>query len=239
MAAENKPISQMSISKVAAAQRQLDAAIRMMLIGEDILAITTIAAASYRLLRDVRAHEGRHVLSEEWKHDVVGTARAFVRGELSEREISIFKADPSWSLIEDLSRFIEETGPDLTMDELCERVTLDIPASTEKEFWRKFNRIPNFLKHADADVHTQIGEEEIDPRMCIMRGLSLYSDLTGEQTPEMQVWYALELCTHADTRPNYEPIITMISKLESVPNTMQKHFAMEMITALKRIGLDQ
>ena len=91
-------------------------------------------------------------MQDEWKNDVVGIGRALARGELSEREIAILKTDSSWSFIEDLARFIGDVGADLSMQELCDKVTLEIPASTERRFWQQFNRIPNFLKHADADV---------------------------------------------------------------------------------------
>jgi hypothetical protein len=188
---EGKPGS--VILKAAAGQRQLDAAIRMWLAGEDILAITTVASAAYRVLRDIHEHAGRRVLAEEWKTDIVGVARALVRGDLSEREIAIFKEDRSWVVIESLAHFVRDVGADQSMEALCAKVTLDIPPEIERAHWSAINLIPNFLKHADSDPAGQIFEEGLDPRLTMLRSCMLYSDLMGALTPEMQVWYTLEL----------------------------------------------
>ena len=47
------------ITKIAAAKRQLDAAIRMFFAGEDELAVHTIAAAAFRVLRDLHKKRGK------------------------------------------------------------------------------------------------------------------------------------------------------------------------------------
>jgi hypothetical protein len=56
--------AQIYLRKEAAAQRQLDAAIRMTLEGEDELAIHTVAAAAYGILRDLKKHHGRRELAD-------------------------------------------------------------------------------------------------------------------------------------------------------------------------------
>jgi len=47
------------VTKLAAAQRQLRAAIRMFFAGEDELAVHTVASASYRILADLKEERGR------------------------------------------------------------------------------------------------------------------------------------------------------------------------------------
>jgi len=47
------------ITKLAAAQRQLRAAIRMFFSGEDELAVHTVAFAAYKVLSDLKADRGR------------------------------------------------------------------------------------------------------------------------------------------------------------------------------------
>ena len=46
------------VSKTQAAQRQADAAIRMLFSGEDPVAVHTLAMASFRVLRDLATHQG-------------------------------------------------------------------------------------------------------------------------------------------------------------------------------------
>jgi len=223
------------IVKLTAAGRQLDAAIRMSLADEDVVAITTLAAAAYRVLRDLRTHQGHRVLEDQLKAEAVGVARALARGELSKREIEILSGDPAWDFIGRLADFIREIGPELSMDQLRDRVTMPIPPDLERKVWKTVNRIPNFLKHADSDPTGDIAESEIDPREMILKSCVLYSDLAGGVSPEMQVWYALEICTHADVRPTYEPVATMIKKFEATPAEWRKALAIEMIDALKEL----
>ena len=54
------------INKLEAARRQLDAAIRMTFANEDELAIHTVAAAAYRLVRDLLNRRGR--FCQVWRH---------------------------------------------------------------------------------------------------------------------------------------------------------------------------
>ena len=50
-------------NKIEAAQRQIDAAIRMIFANEDPLAIHTIAAASLRIVKDLSKHRGGNLVT--------------------------------------------------------------------------------------------------------------------------------------------------------------------------------
>lgn len=52
------------LTKLAAAQRQLNAAIRMVLLDIDEVAVHTVVAAAFRILRDVKQTRGRSELSD-------------------------------------------------------------------------------------------------------------------------------------------------------------------------------
>ena len=52
------------LTKLDAARRQLDAAIRMFLASEDEVAIHTLGAAAYRVLRDLKEERGRSELTD-------------------------------------------------------------------------------------------------------------------------------------------------------------------------------
>ena len=51
-------------SKLAAARRQLDAAIRMLFSGEDVLAVHTVASAATTILRDIAESRDLPLLKE-------------------------------------------------------------------------------------------------------------------------------------------------------------------------------
>jgi hypothetical protein len=82
------------IMKLAAAERQLNAAIRMVLADEDELAIHTVAAAAYRILRDIKRNRGRSELSELFGAAVHGFAHDLVSGKLESLPSEIADFEP-------------------------------------------------------------------------------------------------------------------------------------------------
>ena len=58
------------MTKLAAAQRQLCAAIRMFFDGEDELAVHTVASAAYGILRDLKAERGRDEAADNYLNAV-------------------------------------------------------------------------------------------------------------------------------------------------------------------------
>ena len=52
----SQPVSKINLSKLQAAQRQIDTAIRMLFGNEDPVPIHTIVMAAFRILRDLAAH---------------------------------------------------------------------------------------------------------------------------------------------------------------------------------------
>src|ERR1700734_3571163 len=72
------------ITKTAAAQRQLDAAIRMHLANEDSLAIHTVASAAFRILRDLKEKRGSGQLKEAMSAGLFAYADDLVSGRTHE-----------------------------------------------------------------------------------------------------------------------------------------------------------
>jgi hypothetical protein len=168
------------ILKLAAAQRQLDAAIRMTFAEEHALAITAVAAAAYRVLHDIKAQRGHVVLADEWRDGMLGVARALANGTLTEEEIKSFKAaSDMWSAIVMLAEQIKVVGADRKISELRSIVDVHVPTDTEKGHWRAFCKVPNFLKHAEKDHDKYLSADEVNPDNLILAGCNLYMDLCG------------------------------------------------------------
>ena len=70
------------VTKLAAAQRQLRAAIRMFFSGEDELAIHTVASAAYRVLSDLKMERGRDEVGDYYLTKIFYAVRDFRRGTL-------------------------------------------------------------------------------------------------------------------------------------------------------------
>lgn len=78
----SKTTATVHLTKLAAAERQLNAAIRMFLMNEDELAVHTVAAAAFRILRDYKEKErGRSELADTLKRGFFYTARDLVVGK--------------------------------------------------------------------------------------------------------------------------------------------------------------
>lgn len=117
------------ITKVEAAQRQLDCAIRLYFTADDILAAHTLAHAAFRILFDVYPKQ---------------------RGD---------------GFASKLDQLIAELG------------------------WRDFNRIPNFLKHADTDFGQVLADHSPHSvEMTIGFAAVLHHRLLGHMTPEMRAF---------------------------------------------------
>jgi hypothetical protein len=75
------------INKAAAAQRQIDASIRIMFSGEDVLAVRTVAAAGSRILRDLDRHRGGHFDKNKHETAVTGVFRGLIGRDPTTAEV--------------------------------------------------------------------------------------------------------------------------------------------------------
>jgi hypothetical protein len=173
------------IKKEAAAQRQLDAAIRMSLGGEDELAIHTVAAAAYQILRDLKKKRGRKEL-----RDRLGLG------------IFLFAKDLASGKIEGLPPEIDSQILTEIIWQVCaaiksgqvksEKDAIRILAVRgEKSHWDKFNLPANFLKHADYFPKSTLDLNDVNNDVLLMQATTAYVELmgTGSATAEMLVYF--------------------------------------------------
>jgi hypothetical protein len=119
----------MEISKLEAARRQLDCAIRLYFNEDDMSSVITLSRAAFRLLWD------------------------------------IYPQSMSDGFEQPFSKIIETLG------------------------WSQFNKIANFLKHADKDPDAQMEPDEIHAKTGIGLAVILYGRVTnGALSPEMKAW---------------------------------------------------
>jgi hypothetical protein len=78
------------ISKIEAARRQIDAAIRMTIANEDEVAIHTVASAGYRILRDLLNKRGKFDVEELLRLGLFAHASELVRGSPSSNLNELF-----------------------------------------------------------------------------------------------------------------------------------------------------
>jgi len=173
------------INKLEAARRQLDAAIRMRFAKEDDLAIHTIAAAAYGILRDMLGKRGRHNFEELIRAGVYSYARSLAHGEMSDAEIASLKQLQIFDVVSVVAEDIKVRGDDVTVDD----VPLAVSSSTKGSDWQSMSKAAAFLKHADRDPTESLSLQDVDNDRILMRTCSAYAMVSHHPTPEMRVFY--------------------------------------------------
>jgi hypothetical protein len=174
--------AQIFILKEAAAQRQLDAAIRMTLLGEDELAIHTVAAAAYEVLRDLKKKHSRRELSDRLGTGIFAIASDLASGKIDKLPPAIAEAKILVPIITEICTAIRR-GDVKDENDVIGRLAI----INEQSYWRKFKESANFLKHADIDPGASLSVDKVDNRLLLMLAISAYVELMGTPTLEMFV----------------------------------------------------
>lgn len=174
--------SRLYINKLAAAERQLDASIKMWFLNLDELAIHTVAAAAWQLFYDLL--KGKHrapesiaveygILKSAWEvaHEAEDEAtRRFVRSY----------EDAFRDLIE-FFRLNRSLGPT--------DIRIRIPSDVVQQLAE--NRAArNFLKHADRDSRTLLDTATINNEDLIIKAISLSFSLGLNLTEYREVFFS-------------------------------------------------
>jgi len=222
------------ISKLASAQRQLDAAIRMTFAEEDILAVTTVAAAAYRVLRDIKETRGQKVFAHHLRDGVLGVARAYARGELEANYVRLFQqSDQFWSLITEAVQRIRAAGADRDISELRSLLNVEVARNVEKHHWKQKNTAANFLKHPDFDPKSFLSTEEVNASNLMMEACDVYFDLMGSVTIEMEVWMAAMFLNHK-VSCKHPAIVTIMEFLRAIPPEEYNRSCLALVQKLKQ-----
>lgn len=236
----SEPRSSVVISKIAAAQRQIDAAIRMVLVGEDKLAVYTVAAAALKVLRDIMRKRGRSLVEDQHLHIVVGAARQLLNNEYSEVLDYIRNHDPSYyAMIEyaaDVIRKEETGGRRMKAEEIFK-----VCASNEVEFaYRQRVDFPaNFLKHADKDANGHWSDHGFDSETVLFEACEAYLSVMRRVTPEMLVYTTLIMMEHGSSSESFWGPLRHVERiLEGADQTERRAICWNLLKEKKNVLLD-
>ncbi|MBK6005950.1 hypothetical protein JJB11_07565 [Ramlibacter ginsenosidimutans] len=219
------------ITKLAAADRQLRAAMRMYFAEEDELAIHTVAYAAYGLLRDLKAERGLDEAADTYLASIFYVVRDYRRGALPMHLAN----DPDFmAAVAALADQIP-IGPDSKYRDFS------ATASPEavRHFWRQRGKIANFLKHADRDPAEALVEDDLDNLVLLLQAYSAYRDLA--RTACTNEGTVFELYIGSSDFPIREPESTvgkMCSMLASHPESERRSVCMQLIRELNAQEID-
>ena len=161
------------VTKLAAAKRQLQAAVRLFFLEEDELAIHTVASAAYGLLKDLKRDRGQSEAADSYRTTFFYLVRDFRRGTLPAHLTS----DPS--MLAEIERIADQLSP-ITADSKLSDVQVTLPPALEKQYWNESNQAANFLKHADRDTNGTLPLKSVDNSLLLMKCCSAYRDIAPD-----------------------------------------------------------
>jgi hypothetical protein len=148
------PGNSVTVTKIGAATRLLESAIRLHLANEDALAVHVVASSAYRLLRDVAEQRGHDHLEDLFGLTLYYLGRDYLAGAIpSWARETPFLADAAKTVGEAI-RSGQVSGP--------ADVELSLSAEWKRQRWREINAAFNFLKHADFDASKSLDLSSVD-----------------------------------------------------------------------------
>ena len=187
------------VTKLAAAKRQIQAAIRLFFLEEDELAIHTVASAAYGLLKDLKRDRGQSEAADIYRTAFFYVVRDFRRGTLPAH----FTSDPS--IMAEVERIADQLFF-ITADSKLPDVKLTIPQDVEKQYWNDNNRAANFLKHADRDTDGTLSLERIDNNRLLLKCCSAYQDIAPDDLGNEEL--AFENVKRGQARFNWQNLLS-------------------------------
>jgi hypothetical protein len=180
----NAPKGTVQITKIAAAQRQLDAAIRMFFGREDELAIHTVAAAAFQVFRDLIQHRGKHFTSEVFRQGILSIAKQYVQGTLPPDKKAMIDGSDLMKMIAPLVADIREQGDAFD----AQRLNVKVTKREEHKLWLSHAKV--FLKHAGQDPDGFLSSDDLDNEKILMAACAGYLEIMKVPTPEIVAYFA-------------------------------------------------
>lgn len=214
------------VTKFAAAERQLRAAIRLFFEEEDELAIHTVASAAYRLLSDLKDDRGMDEAADTHLTSIFYAVRSYKRGTLPKHMTS---RPELMAQIAELAAVLP-----IEADSSIKDVKVSIDAESAQRYWRNRNKTANFLKHADKDPSATLAATDVDNANLLMQCVGAYTDLFKDQLAPEGLVFWLYSCVRDDDLssipPKLQPIAT---RLQEIHHDELRVFCAEYIRALR------
>ena len=199
------------VTKLTAAKRQIQAAIRLFFVEEDELAIHTVASASYVLLSDLKLKRGRCEAADSYRTTIFYLVRDFRRGTLPAHMTS----DPT--TLAEIERIADQLSP-ITADSKLSDVQCTIPPSVKRQYRDECNQAANFLKHADRDTDGTLSLEKIDNNLLLLKCCSAYRDIAPDDLGnEGMVFEAFTAANNPAHQPTGSAFDSMLESMKRVP----------------------
>lgn len=214
------------VNKLAAAKRQLRAGIRMFFMPEDELAVHTVAAASYGLLKDIKTARGMSEAADAYLTSIFYLVRDYRRGTLPAHMTG--DAD----FMSEVERIADQLSP-ITADSKLSDVRASVAPAVERKYWNDTNRAANFLKHADRDNDGTLSLDEIDNQLLLIKCCCAYRDVAPDDLGnEGLVFQAFITANNPAYQLGSSSFDSLVSSMRKVPLGRQPELCYKAIIEL-------
>lgn len=214
------------VTKLAAAKRQLQAAIRLFFFEEDELAIHTVASAAYGLLKDLKRDRGQSEAADSYLTTFFYLVRDFRRGTLPAH----FTSNPS--IMAEVERIADQLSP-ITADSKLSDIKVTTSPDVEKWYWNENNRAANFLKHANRDTDGTFPLDKIDNNLLLLKCCSAYRDIApddlGNEGRTFEAFTAANNPSHQTTGSSFD---SLVDSMRRVPREHRRDLCHKLIIEL-------
>lgn len=138
--------------------------------SEDDIAVHTVTAAAYGLLKDIKKSRGMSEANDSYLTGIFYVVRDFHRGILP----SHLTDDPIF--MDEVRRLGKRLSP-ITADSELTDVRASIAPDLERQYWNDTNRAANFLKHADRDLEQAISVGTLNNKLLLAKCCCAYQDV--------------------------------------------------------------
>jgi hypothetical protein len=215
------------VTKMAAAKRQLDTAIRMHFAHDDELSIHTLIAAAFRVLRDVMQNRGTKMGEELFRAGVYGIAKQYGEGTLSADVLKALKESRLLPLVETIAADIREQGDKFDRS----RIQIADPIKAEQRTWP--SAPANFLKHAERDADALLAAGKINNETFLIGACVAYLELMRTPSPEIMAFIALWTVEHEFVPDAPAPIRKLADWLVPLKNEERYDACAEWVRQMK------
>ncbi len=223
--------STIQINKIAAAQRQLDAAIRIFFQREDELAIHAVAAQAFQILRDLIKQRGRHFTSEVFRSGILSIAEQYVQGTLPPDKKAMIEGSSFMPTIAKLAERIRVHGDNFDK----ESIHVNVSKQHEHKLWLSETTV--FLKHAERDPSGFLSEDGLDVEKMLMATCAAYVELIKQPTPEIMAYFAFWSVRNHQVDDLAEEVRQFARQLETANETQRYDMCAKFIRDTKANAL--
>jgi hypothetical protein len=195
---------------------------------EDELAIHTIAAASFQVLRDVTKKRGLHFTVEVFRTGILSIAKQYADGTLPPDKLAMIKRSAIMAVIEPLIADIRAQGDEFD----SRRIGVGISEQHERKIW--LTQVTNFLKHADRDANDLLSANDLDNEKLLMATSAAYVELTNGPTPEITAYFAFWAANNHEVEGLAKEVQQFARKLETANEGRRYELCVRYIRENKR-----